>query len=808
MPFHKPFTWLNAIIAIALLASCAPKKDGIGSLKNSLDSAKEKHTSAATFLLENPSPENTLDLLKTSAQYHGYVDALTSKNSPKGIDLFAIENIANEEFIKAGNRSSNLARNYQTLSIKPLAVGGKGTINGNLICSRSTDTERGCPSVENLPVTISNVLKMSAGDFVILPFNGTFTIPIDNKSIGRLSYTNADMSELLHIEAKKYVSSSMAGQLIIKGSIAAAVVRTREGARVIWTLGKNLEIGQTFRGSVSQVTKAVFLPVSYIETINQLRLIKNISNTSDLYRLTNNLSSLSSKTKEIAQSIKTKEDEVNENKFIQTISNIRNFSGNNLEKLSNFVKRSSGSIENLISRHQNAIDTIAGNANKLIISPYNYAIKNLKKYSSKAFSFSGAVDFTGTLSKNIAFVKDYTFNLGSDSGRDAFKYAVSGLSRTVIEPKFEDTFLSLTETKPEDNQYDLTIAENLSLDDNSSFKAVKINHASLANSIKNRYAFNLTFLGAKHSYESIDTKTKITAFNPGDEKLYNFEVSTNIFKENNSTYLTNNRNEQTSYLLAESNSDASMLYYGFDFEFSKYAIEKNKKSILKIANVLGPMSKDIGLYNLYVGDTDDIKGFTASIGIKGTALNRILDKTITTLPLMWEAFERVAISFNNEFGLPFLDLGIFAGTNKYSDFSLNASSYNETSSFSSLSQYISEKCGTVRKTLGNQWCRWFADVFSYDLLKTQYSNPKQIDLLDFLYQQSTKKYLVNTIKRDFIFRLVNEMVYLGLNSQRHNIEDYYYLYFKIHGNENTPLPFVPEKAMGDLDYYNLFQTYN
>ena len=125
-------------------------------------------------------------------------------------------------------------------------------------------------------------------------------------------------------------------------------------------------------------------------------------------------------------------------------------------------------------------------------------------------------------------------------------------------------------------------------------------------------------------------------------------------------------------------------------------------------------------------------------------------------------------------GLPFQDFGIFKGTNSYEDIHKSyGAMYKQKVDHST----IIESCDKIRKVFGNQWCRWFTNNFSSELLKLQLSSATTDSLQTFIYNQATKIHFTNTTKTDFIIRIIMEILHLTNQLTHHNFSDYLKNYF-------------------------------
>ena len=714
-----------------------------------------------------------------------------------------IATIADDIYLKNKGPIEPPNRGYQTIKIGPTNMKLSKTrlvLEGQIICSRTISTFKSCPNMADLPLTRHGLLKMTPGDFVILPVKGRFLVPISNKSFSLISNYDKNFHDLVDIHSSSFASDSISGHLYFEGTTNLAIIRSKNGARVIWGLGRSAGFKSNLGLSASHITRAVFYPVTYLEKIRNLKTLQRIKTPGQASEYFNTLRQVKSEVKSLADYLNNPTFE-NKSIFNKQFSETTRTVDSYLADLNDYITNNTGALEEKIKKQENIVHKIISEINEKIITRHNNAVRDIKRFATKSLNlFTGITLDHATLAK-LTIIKDLSFDLENELGQQGFDYAISGMVKFATGQKNKSQTSASYKQSP---TYDLSIAENIALSESKKDQpAITINQIFLSRILTKKHKLSFTLLSQNLSFESKDKKELIKIYNPDTNAYDDLIIDSSSFSKNSNNRYVESQTDHLAYIHSPANSSRNGIFYSKSITFNQTEPEKSKRAAADLLNILGNLGIDLGVQNTYQGKNNAITGYEISVGLKQAVLKRLLSHQYSNIKTLWEAFSTTVRSFDNKFGLPYLDLGVYQGSNSYADFNLTDDMYSQHLDGLTIKDYMARKCEDIRRVIGNQWCRWFANEFSHNLFELQSTEQSEKELLRFIKNQGSKKYLVNTVRKDFITRLIIEIFYRGLDYKTHNLADYFYLNYRVHAPENVDLIYKREFTLGDDYFYQI-----
>lgn len=718
--------------------------------------AQASQTTVVSIIPENTQIHQNLSNQNLEIISEGLFKETKSKSIEKTFELQAITDKAN---LYAKNSNT---RSFQTINVNQMRTSsdlGQGTIQGQIICSKAKDSYKACPNLAKLPTNLENISNFEPGDFVIIPVQGNFIIPITSKTLNMMNHAEGSYSSLDQYGADNYYSTSVIGHLFIEGNIKIAVIRTATGARVIYGIGRGFTLNKTVTSSASTILSATFVPFSNLEKLLNLNSYSRLSGILDTPRRIRRLINNYSTPWNILENLRgielqpTKHDIQHFGDFSQRLPRDLQLLLNSypIEKIKNDIE----TTKLAMTRLNNFIE-------KNINKPYRNILGKIRRQAQRTLNFNSSINVTGSFSKNLSIVKDVTFDLNKTIAKDAFISSVSGLAKLAM--------ISTSEQKIIDHVFDLSVLEDSSK--NTDVTGVYLNQLNYEDLTNTSFGLTVSAFSKNIQRNITDTRKKIIVHQEGHNTSLDLRIKT-ISDESNIKYLTSSV-KKIGYLIDNENADNNLIYLHSNKNFGVNKSDKTIITLSDILNIIGSIGVDIGIQNNFHRESNNLTGYNFKLGIKQKALKTLLDRKLTDLDTMWEAFGNVTNDFNNQFGIPFKDFGVFRGANSYEDiYEKFGIEYDQKVDHSD----IIESCERVRKVFGNQWCRWFADSFSPELLRLQLSSASSESLQTFIYEQATKTNFTNTAKTDFIVRIIMETLHLTKQLNHDNFSDYFFLHY-------------------------------
>ena len=786
------------------IQSCKSSQNTSSSILNAstLEKAIETGVPASTIFLDIKDTE-------IKSQLSSLTDNIVSNSIFNPDKAYALDKTFEiNRLEKISNASAELSdkqirsRSFQSITLSPGAIQKsvfKVNLSGEIICS-SVYKQNPCPQLDQLPITLTNAKIMKPGDFVTLPMEGSFLIPVTGRTLRTMAKSNYKLKNLYSITETHSLTNTISGHILVSGNLKLTVIREKNYVRLIVGYGKDYTLKGKIKGRSSHVVNAVFIPVTYIQKIKHLQRTGLLKLPSQIRFLKRKIENISSKAELVAKFMGA-EKLSSSSKVPRNIAPIIGKGEKDIQRLANFVVKTGDFAANKIEMAQKAADKIIKERTNNLAGPYKVVAGILSDYANKTLGLDASIDIGGSFQKGFTILKDFSFDLQNPLSELAYTTAVTGVGKIALEKHQQQKLEQLSELN---THHDFTVVENIALSESTKTDpAIKINDLFYSDLSKSSAKLSFNGFKTNRSFENIWSEEKISAYDTANKSFYNFHVKSNLFKKGSINKHVSNSDVRISKITSKESANHNLISYSKNYTFPIRSSSKIESSIAQFINVTGRFGIDSGIQNLYVGSNDRIKGYELNFGLKKDALARLLDSSITTVPVMWNAFEKMSTDYNNTFGLPFVDFGIYSGSNKYADFGISDSDYPETKN-SGLSNFLAKKCDGIRKTFGNSRCRWFANEFTYNLIKQQKAGFNIESLTEFLTKQARQKNLANTASADFIFRLVSEILYEGLPNQTVDNRPLFFLRAKLIGPEEIPLYFKPEVIVGDEDYSWLF----
>lgn len=506
-------------------------------------------------------------------------------------------------------------------------------------------------SLVNLPLNEANARKMRIGDLFVIPLEAQFMTSVDGAFLRSAAQAGAPLLNLLGSSMRAHGGSGLRANLLVSGRLEMHIFKTAQNlVRVRFFEQNSRSVSGGGSASASAALKYTVLPLSKLHTVGELKKLTRIR----FY---------GSQELQLSDILKGnfKKNVLTEQRPDKTPPEPE-LRDDGLVDVANRVSLSAEKIQQLTTDRLNGL---MGKINDGVIKKINEPIEKVKKYSDQEFAVSMAASWDAKKSEQVQFFSEYEFDLGQALGIEAYLHAVSGASLLL---SASSKILKLQGRNG--GGHNLVIAERIAGDtiemkeppvrrllSASARSTLQAKNASINFGEIARFAISEswkreTYKATVRDSEAFEQQSELVrwTYNQG----YKFGIVSDQ-QVRTSGYVSNQRGDFSS---------SSLFWYTRTFDWRGWS-GGNLNSFLNTAfNVLGHVAESLNLSKLYKGEVAGPLRGRITLAITDKALQRIFDSARTQPQHVWDAVARVAQSFDNTFGLPFVmfPMGLPAGT--------------------------------------------------------------------------------------------------------------------------------------------------
>lgn len=408
--------------------------------------------------------------------------------------------------------------------------------------------------------------------------------------------------------------------------------------------------------------------------------------------------------------------------------------GDDLLGLLNFANDTVQAIENRIDT---AITARVKEFEKNIDQVIEPVDEKLQRLSRRSLAASASIALESSFSNQVTHENDYIFDLNDKSAQYAFDQAVSG--RALWLSKHDDLL------KPQTPMLNFIIADRLA---DSGSNAVQRVATLASKSTSKGLGLRVSGLGAKTGFSETwrDHEVSVKLPSGASENWYSSIWS---FDRNQSFLGQQSReNLSSGYLISGADTGTVGSYW-----FSLKSINKERveaqTALGNSLNLLGSVGIGAGVHRLFFDDERNVDGFELLVALKPSGVNLIFDSAKVTDKVMWQTLQRVAETFDNQFGLP----------------------YNQIGARPAITQSLPEAeqaCDVVAKEWGVAYCGFFANKV-FERIKALRGATNSVTRMEAFSDFYEAGFLTNKIGARLLLRYLMELIYLveGDNALQH-----------------------------------------
>ena len=581
-------------------------------------------------------------------------------------------------------------------------------------------------SLVNLPLNETNAMQMRVGDLFVIPLESQFITAVDGSFIKSAARAGAPLFKLLGSSMSAHGGSGLRANLLVSGRFEMHIFKTSQRKiRVRFFEQSSQTLSGGGNASASAALKYSVLPLSKLHTIGELKKIKRVRFYGEP-RL------------QLSDSLKGK---FGTNALLERPPSVTpetesEYANDGLVDAANRVTLSAEKIQQLTT---DRLNQIVGGINENVIKKVNEPIEQLKKYADQEFALSASASWEVKRSSKIQFFSEYEFDIGQTLGAQAYLHAVSGASILMSDsskmPKLNGR---------NSGGHNLVIAERIASDtlDQKDPPVRRLLSASARSTLHNRNLSinfgNFSRFGISESWSREKYAATISEAEAPDQRsdlvrwTYSQGYKLGIVSDHQtriSGYLSSHSNQQ---------NQNSMFWYTRLFDWRGWNGGQLNSFFNTAYNVLGPVAESLGLGSVYKGEVSGPMRGRMTLALTDKALRKVFDGEKTRPHHVWTAVARVAESFDNTFGLPFVmfPMGVPSG----------------------LADAVSKQsCETITRIWGSFYCHFIAREFLPALQAAQ-SETEGPARIRFFEAFMSRGFGANKVGSDLLARVLIELL--------------------------------------------------
>lgn len=626
-------------------------------------------------------------------------------------------------------------------------------------------------SLIDLPLSESNVSKMRVGDLIVIPLESQLMTAVDGAFIRSAANAGAPLKKLLGLSMNAHAGSGLRGNLIISGRFEMHLFKVDKNSIRVRFFEQS-ERSLTGGGSVSASVEMKYsiLPLSKIHTVAELKKMKRVRFYGSP-RLQLNEALHKNLNKPVLSGT------AESDSFAPDATQ-----GDGLNDLANQVTLGAELIQQQTTDRINALsDTI----NERVIQRINEPINKMKKYSDQEFNLSAAASWQEKRTTGQQFFSEYEFDLKQQIGLEAYLHAVSGASILI-----GGTSKILGINPANRGFHNLVPAERIAKDlQESGTRPVRCLLSASARSKLRDSRFEIG-VGQRSRFSISEnwSRESFRAVMFGGQESRSADLIRWIYKQGYRFGIISDHQARGSGFIVNASDDAnlkSIFWYTRTFDWQGWSGGHLTTFFNASYNLLGPVAGSLQLADLFRGEVASPMRGRVSVALAGRALERIFDPQRTTAELVWQAAARVANSFDNTFGLPFImfPMGVPAGVSGTS---------------------AAEHCDTITRAWGSFYCHFLAREFIPVLRSAQNSQDVQSQIA-FFEAFLGRGFGANKIGGDLLARIMIELLVMTGSKLS---PDELAVQFKVHQSLTSDPVYNPMVTYGNSGLMGLLDNFS
>lgn len=593
---------------------------------------------------------------------------------------------------------------------------------------RSSAESLGVPpfSLIQLPLTETNVLRMRVGDLFVIPLETQFIAAVDGSFMRSAAKAGAPLLRLLGSSMQAHGGSGLRANLMVTGRFEMHLFKTAKNivrVRFFEQSSQSLSGGGT--ASASGSLKYTILPLSKLHTIAELKKLRRVRfYGSPKLQLSDPLKGTFKKN----VLIETQGKDVNAAELA-----IQN---DGLLELANNVTLTAEKIQQLTT---DRLNEIVGTINESVLKKVNEPISQVKKYTDHEFALTASASWEVKKGQRLQFFSEYEFDVSQPLGLEAFLHAVSGAS----------FYLSASSKLPKltariRGSHNLVVAEKVA-SDSIGMKDPPVRRllsASARSTVRDKsFKINLSNVARFSISESWNRERYRATLKDGDEPEHQSDLVRWSYTQGYKFGMISDQQNRTSGYLTTAIAEPdlrSMFWLTRHLSLRGWSNGNLNLFFNAAYNMTGPVGESLGLANLYKGEVASALSGRITVALTHRAMQKIFDPERTTQERIWSAVARVAVSFDNTFGLPFVMFPM---------------GYPEGVSGTAVQQ----NCDTITKLWGSFYCHFVAREFIPALQAAQREANEQ-SRIQFFESFLSRGFGANKIGSDLLLRVLLELL--------------------------------------------------
>jgi hypothetical protein len=611
-----------------------------------------------------------------------------------------------------------------------LSLSAKTKIKVFRIFQTDTDALKTPPvQLTDLPVDLENAERMRSGDLFVIPVDGRLMTSVDGSFLRHSFAMGRVLDSMLGSSLIGQAQTGLRANLQVEGRFEIHIFKT-EGDRVrVRVFQQNERSMSSEVGATAMLAaKVTVVPFSRLQQISEIKKTLALpSIAAKQLRLPDVLRRFSRESvlKETAADSQSESLKFNEEMKRKP---------DGLLELSSSIQISPEAIQNqTIARVDALLERIPGQVNVEIRKIGD----KIKVYSDQEVRFDAGVSWVESRKDKQQFYGDYVFDLKNDTAREAFLQAVSGgavllssrpdlSGRSLLSKSLHNFILAERISRSTAGESNAPVVRMLS---GSSKTEVAESRFQIKFGPKVSYALSESWLRENFRLQSVNENSIRDGF-----------LSRWSFRQSTFFGLVSEHRERSSGFMSDVSfvPGAQTLYwYAQELDSKTHGQSHLEQFLLMGQNILGPVASSLGLERLYSGEVDGRFRGRIVVGLPSTTLDKIFDPSLASESLVWRAAGRVAASFDNTFGLPFLVIpsgmpsSVLGTTNE-------------------------EDCRVIASHWGSFYCHYLAQEFLPRLRDAQLSRTTEAKAR-FLETFFSKGFGANKIGSDVLARVLIQM---------------------------------------------------
>ena len=603
---------------------------------------------------------------------------------------------------------------------------------GRSFPSQSAAASAGSFQLQDLPINLENVEKMSTGDYVAFPVKMSVLTSYNGQTLQGVYQKSGLVGKLLSGSAFGTYGAALQGSLVGNGDFTFHILKTGpHKVRVRMSVGNSLILSGGGSLSAGGNASVSFLPHSILERARDLSNALASNRPQSLEK--KNESTFNKTFQLMSPNQKKLGTPASWNLSLDFMSQLASASQTTDPALGQ-LPGSPNAVAAADSELAEKANQAASKNGPQILAQLEAAAKEVEALRSHSFQLSAKVSLDISESRILNSLGEYIFDLSTMEGKDAFLHAVSGRSKWIGDD------LAIVSLSQAEGSYkalsDFTYAERIAAKDQT-LSNPRVQRIQLAESSKSAGATSIQFgfANASMGFSQDKSKNQFQVVDRQGQKT-SYSLQTWRFQKKGLYAGITDSEVKSSGFYTKSESDVLASYY-YSWSFQK----SNPSSALRdplrqILNVLGPEFYRSKTHLMWPIDYSGSTSAHFEVVVNKNGISRFFNENIITEDTLWKALGQIAETWDNTFGLPYNAFGSLSGGN--------------------TSEEAKRSCAIISKEWGGGYCKFFEETFIPNWHIASKKNAlEQVRFFSDFYKQG---FLANKIGADLMMRLVLQVL--------------------------------------------------